>query len=139
MAQRCAHDLALKSSLGRYPSRPDEIDPQNARAAAATSGNSAVFLGFRPASLSTATTRDRGRLSLIATICQEVLRVNGQSHARPLWWRVRMQPARVAPTPKRAGRLFDASVDQSDARKQVRNRDKPSRHAKVKVVTDHSS
>ena len=39
------------------------------------SGASAVFRGFRPASLPTATTRDRGRLSLIATIRQEVLGV----------------------------------------------------------------
>jgi hypothetical protein len=38
----------------------------------AISGASAVFRGFRPASLPTATTRDRGRLSLIATIRQEV-------------------------------------------------------------------
>jgi hypothetical protein len=43
----------------------------------AISGVSAVFQGFRPASLPTATTRDRGRLSLIATIRQEVLGVSG--------------------------------------------------------------
>src|SRR5262249_31718063 len=44
---------------------------------AAISSASAVFQGFRPASLPTATTRDRGRLSLIATIRQEVLGVCG--------------------------------------------------------------
>jgi hypothetical protein len=44
---------------------------------AALSGASAVFQGFRPVSLPTAMTRDRGRLSLIATIRQEVLGVNG--------------------------------------------------------------
>lgn len=44
---------------------------------AAISGASAVFRGFGPASLPTATTRDRGRLSLIATIRQEVLGVSG--------------------------------------------------------------
>jgi len=38
---------------------------------------SALFQGFRPASLPTATTGDRGRLSLIATILQEVLGVSG--------------------------------------------------------------
>jgi hypothetical protein len=40
-------------------------------------GASVVFRGFRPASLPTATTRDRGRLSLIATKRQEVLGVGG--------------------------------------------------------------
>jgi hypothetical protein len=44
---------------------------------AALSGASAVFRGSRPASLPTATTRHRGRLSLIATIRQEVLGVSG--------------------------------------------------------------
>ena len=44
---------------------------------AAISGASAVFRGFRPASLPMAATRDRGRLSLIATIGQEVLGVSG--------------------------------------------------------------
>ena len=44
---------------------------------AAISGASAVFRGFRPASLPTATTRDRGRRGLIATIRQEVLGVSG--------------------------------------------------------------
>jgi hypothetical protein len=44
---------------------------------AAISGASAVFRGFRPASLPTATTRDRGHLSLIAAIRQEVLGVSG--------------------------------------------------------------
>ncbi len=44
---------------------------------AAISGASAVFRGFRPASLPTATTRDRGRLRLIAAIRQEVLGVSG--------------------------------------------------------------
>jgi hypothetical protein len=44
---------------------------------AAISGASAVFRGFRPASLPTATTRDRGRLGLIATIPQEVLEASG--------------------------------------------------------------
>jgi hypothetical protein len=44
---------------------------------AAISRASAVFRGFRPASLPTATTRDRGRLSLIASIGQEVLGVSG--------------------------------------------------------------
>jgi len=38
----------------------------------AISGASAVFRGIRPAPLPTATTRDRGRLSLIATIRREV-------------------------------------------------------------------
>jgi hypothetical protein len=41
----------------------------------AISATSALFRGFRPASLPTATTRDRGRLALIATIRQEVLGV----------------------------------------------------------------
>jgi hypothetical protein len=36
-----------------------------------------VFRGFRPASLPTATTRTRGRLSLIAAIREEVLGVSG--------------------------------------------------------------
>ena len=36
-----------------------------------------MFRGIRPASLPTATTRHRGRLSLIATIGQEVLGVSG--------------------------------------------------------------
>jgi hypothetical protein len=36
-----------------------------------------VFRDFRSAALPTATTRDRGRLGLIATICQEVLGVSG--------------------------------------------------------------
>jgi hypothetical protein len=36
-----------------------------------------VFRGFGPASLPTATTRERGRLSLIASIGQEVLGVSG--------------------------------------------------------------
>jgi hypothetical protein len=36
-----------------------------------------VFRGFGPSSLPTATTLDRGRLSLIATIRQEVLGVSG--------------------------------------------------------------
>jgi hypothetical protein len=44
---------------------------------AAISAASAVFRGFRPTSLPTATTRDRGRLSLIAAIRQEVLGVSG--------------------------------------------------------------
>ena len=43
------------------------------------SGASAVFRGSRPASLPTATTRDRGRLSLIATIRQEVRGVRRSS------------------------------------------------------------
>ena len=115
MAQRCVHDPVPGSSLGRYPSRPGPIDPQNARSkglgrrrraprscsanshripvrgapapqpraghppasTAATSGDSAAFRDFRPAPLPTATTRDRGRLSLIATIRQEVLGVSG--------------------------------------------------------------
>ena len=121
MAQRCVHDPVPGSSLGRCPSRPGAIDPQNtapfrrlalegvwwtARAprscsviphtipvrgapvpqpravhtpasTAAISGASAVFRGFRPASLPTATTRDRRRLSLIATMRQEVLGVSG--------------------------------------------------------------
>src|SRR4051794_38813705 len=38
---------------------------------AVLSGASAVFQVFRPAALPTATTRDRGRLSLLATIRQE--------------------------------------------------------------------
>src|SRR5262249_40849753 len=75
------------------------------------------FLGFRPASLPTATTCDRGRFSLIATIRQEVLGVNDPCHARPFLERVRMQPECVGPTtPTRAGRLFDASVDPTEAR-----------------------
>src|SRR5262245_56018849 len=44
---------------------------------AANSGASAASRGFRPTSLPIATTRDRGRLSLIATIRQEVLGVRG--------------------------------------------------------------
>jgi hypothetical protein len=44
---------------------------------AAISGTSAVFRGVSPASLPTATTRDRSRLSLIAAIRQEVLGVSG--------------------------------------------------------------
>ena len=43
----------------------------------AIAGASAVFRGFGPASLPTATTRDRGRLSLIASIGLEALGVNG--------------------------------------------------------------
>jgi hypothetical protein len=43
----------------------------------AISGASAVLQGFRPASLPTATPRDRGRLSLIARISEEVLGVSG--------------------------------------------------------------
>jgi hypothetical protein len=43
----------------------------------AISGASAVFRGFRPAALPTATTRDRSRLGLIAAILQEVLGVSG--------------------------------------------------------------
>jgi hypothetical protein len=46
------------------------------------SGASAVFRGFRPAPLPTATTRDRGRLSLIAAIRQEVLGVSGDPDVR---------------------------------------------------------
>jgi hypothetical protein len=44
---------------------------------AAISGTPAVLRGFRPASRPTATTRDRGRLSLLATVRQEVLGVSG--------------------------------------------------------------
>ena len=65
---------------------------------AAISGASAVFRGSRPASLPTARTCDRGRLSLIETVRQQVLRGNDPSHAGPFLWRVRMQPARVGPT-----------------------------------------
>jgi hypothetical protein len=43
----------------------------------AISWASALFRGFRPASLPTATTRDRGRPSIIPTIRQEVLAVSG--------------------------------------------------------------
>jgi hypothetical protein len=72
----------------------------------AISGASAVFRGFRPASLPTATTRDRGRLSLIETVRQQVLRGNDPSHAGPFLWRVRMQLARVGPTtPKQLGAM----------------------------------
>ena len=49
---------------------------QTPASTAAISGASAVFRGFRPASLPTATTRDRGRLGLIATKGQEVLGVS---------------------------------------------------------------
>ena len=124
MAQRCVHDPVPRSSLGRCPSRPGAIDPQNVRASdgsgskgfggrrcaprscsvnphtipvrgapvpqpravhtpastAAISGASAVFRGFRPASLPTATTRDRRRLRLIATVRQEVLGVRRDPH-----------------------------------------------------------
>jgi hypothetical protein len=83
----------------------------------AISGASAVFRGSRTASFPTATTRDRGRLSLIETVRQQVLRGNHPSHAGPFLWRVRMQLARVGPTtPTRAGRLADASVDPTEAR-----------------------
>ena len=44
---------------------------------AAISGAPGVFQGFRPTSLPTATTRTRGRLSLIAARRQEVLGVSG--------------------------------------------------------------
>src|SRR5262249_57806276 len=66
--------------------------------ATATSGDSAAFRDFRPASLPTATTRDRGRLSLIATMRQEVLQLNGPSHACRFLWLVRMQRERFGPT-----------------------------------------
>jgi hypothetical protein len=45
--------------------------------AVTVSGASAVLRDFRPAALPAATTRRRGRLSLIATIGQEVLGVSG--------------------------------------------------------------
>jgi hypothetical protein len=48
-----------------------------AASTAAISRASAVFRVFAPASFPTATTRDRGRLSLIATIRLEVLGVIG--------------------------------------------------------------
>jgi hypothetical protein len=84
---------------------------------AAISGASAVFRGFRPASLATATTRDLGHLSLVETVSQQVVRGNDPSHAGPFLWRVRMQLAGVGPTtPTRARRLADASVDPTDAR-----------------------
>jgi hypothetical protein len=71
---------------------------------AAISGASAVFRGSRPASFPTETTRDPGRLSLIETVRQQVLRENDPSHAGSFLWRVRMQLARVGPTtPKQAG------------------------------------
>jgi hypothetical protein len=44
---------------------------------AAVSGASDVLRDFRPAALPTATTRDRGHLTLIATIRQEVIGVSG--------------------------------------------------------------
>jgi hypothetical protein len=65
---------------------------------AATSGDSAAFRDFCPASLPTAMTRDRGRLSLVATMRQQALRLNGPSHARRFLWRVRMQRERFGPT-----------------------------------------
>jgi hypothetical protein len=71
--------------------------------APAISGASAVSRGFRPAWLLTATTRDRGRLRFIATIRQEVLRLNDPSHARRFLWRVRMQPERFGPTTPKLG------------------------------------
>ena len=49
---------------------------------AAISGASAVFRGFRPASLPTAATRDRRRLSLLATMRQEVLGMRGDPDIR---------------------------------------------------------
>jgi hypothetical protein len=49
---------------------------------AAISGASAVFRGFRPASLPTAATRDRRRLSLLATMRQEVLGMRGDPDVR---------------------------------------------------------
>jgi hypothetical protein len=50
---------------------------------AAISGVSAVFRGSRPASLPMATTRDRRRLRLIATIHQGVLGVSGDPDVGP--------------------------------------------------------
>jgi hypothetical protein len=48
--------------------------------------------------------------------------------------------ARVDPTaPTRAGKLSDASVDPIEARKQVRNWEKPFRQPIVKVATNRSS
>jgi hypothetical protein len=49
---------------------------------AAISGASAVSRGFRPASLPTAATRDRRRLSLLATMRQEVLGMRGDPDVR---------------------------------------------------------
>ena len=60
----------------RAPVPQPRAVPAPARTSA-ISGASAVFRGFRPASLPTATTRDRRRLSLLATIGQEVLGVSG--------------------------------------------------------------
>jgi hypothetical protein len=48
----------------------------------AISGASAVSRGFRQASLPTAAMRDRDRLSLFATIRQEVLGVTGDPNVR---------------------------------------------------------
>jgi hypothetical protein len=72
-----------------------------------------MFRGFRPASLPTATTRDRGRLSLIAAIRQEVLGVSGdpdvrqqrlrfylvrgQGHQRPTYIRERFDSMALGP------------------------------------------
>src|SRR5262249_56509239 len=66
----------------RAPVPPSRVLPDQA-SAAAISGASAAFRGFRPASLPTATTRDRSRLSLIATIRQEVLGVSGDPDVGP--------------------------------------------------------
>jgi hypothetical protein len=51
-----------------------------AASTAAISGASAVFRGFRPASLPTATSRIRSRLGLIATVLEDVLRVRRDPH-----------------------------------------------------------
>ena len=56
----------------RAPVPQPRAVPAPARTSA-ISGASAVFRGFRPASLPTATTRDRRRLRLIAAVREEVL------------------------------------------------------------------
>jgi hypothetical protein len=73
---------------------------QTPASSAAISGASAVFRGFRPASLPTATTRDRGRLRLIATIRQDVLGVSGDLDVGQEPTRATVTPchARVGPT-----------------------------------------
>ena len=49
---------------------PQSLVVHTSASTAAISGASAVFRGFRPASLPTTTTRDRGRLGLIGAIRQ---------------------------------------------------------------------
>jgi hypothetical protein len=81
-------------------------------------GAPATLRALRIASLRAATKLDRGRLGLTKTERLQVFRVNNPSQASPLLWRARTQLARFgSPTPTRARGLFDASVDQTEARK----------------------